>query len=50
MDELLRTGDILAVVLPELDRDPALKSEHTRRGYKADLHAFEAWRKKRFQK
>ena len=28
----------------ELKRDPRLKSEHTRRAYKADLAAFQAWR------
>lgn len=28
----------------EMARDPRLKSEHTRRGYLADLAAFEAWR------
>jgi site-specific recombinase XerD len=28
----------------EITRDPRLKSQHTRRGYLADLAAFEAWR------
>jgi site-specific recombinase XerD len=28
----------------ELERDPRLQSAHTRRAYRTDLHAFEAWR------
>jgi site-specific recombinase XerC len=28
----------------ELQRDPHLKSEHTVRGYRRDLHCFEEWR------
>jgi len=28
----------------ELQRDPRLKSEHTKRGYRRDLLAFEEWR------
>ena len=28
----------------ELQRDPRLKSEHTKRGYRRDLLAFETWR------
>jgi site-specific recombinase XerD len=31
-------------ITQELGRDPSLKSEHTRRAYRADLAAFEAWR------
>ncbi len=34
----------VALINRELDRDPHLKSYHTRRGYAADLAAFEAWR------
>ena len=31
----------------EINRDPRLKSEHTRRAYKNDLFAFETWRSSR---
>ncbi len=31
----------------EIERDPRLQSEHTRRAYRVDLKAFEAWRRNR---
>jgi site-specific recombinase XerD len=37
----------LALIVAEIDRDPHLKSENTRRGYKSDLAAFEEWRQGR---
>jgi len=37
-------SDTLARIAAELARDPRLKSPNTRRGYLADLAAFEAWR------
>lgn len=37
-------ADNLPLIEAELDRDPRIKSAHTRRGYLADLGAFESWR------
>ena len=34
----------LELIAQQLNRDPHLKSQHTRRGYMADLSAFETWR------
>jgi site-specific recombinase XerD len=43
--ELILTGNgVMDQVDREIARDPRLKSENTRRGYHADLAAFEAWR------
>jgi site-specific recombinase XerD len=41
------TTSALADIEQELARDPRLKSRHTRRGYLADLTAFDAWRQGR---
>jgi site-specific recombinase XerD len=38
------TTDVMGQIEREIERDPRLKSENTRRGYRADLAAFEAWR------
>ena len=43
-NELVITGFDTEYWKDELRRDPRLKSEHTRRGYIADLAAFEVWR------
>lgn len=43
-NELTIRRDTLAVIEQAMDNDPRLKSAHTRRGYLADLRAFEAWR------
>jgi len=42
-----KTGKALAQIERELDRDPRLKSPHTRRGYRHDLTKFEDWREGR---
>jgi site-specific recombinase XerD len=39
--------ETLAQIEREIERDPRLKSENTRRGYRADLGAFENWRQGR---
>ncbi|HEX2972162.1 MAG TPA: tyrosine-type recombinase/integrase [Tepidisphaeraceae bacterium] len=44
---LSAAGDTMALIEQELARDPRLKSQHTRRGYLADLAAFEHWREGR---
>jgi site-specific recombinase XerD len=41
----LATPDALLTIAHELERDPRLKSVNTRRGYIADLTAFEHWRR-----
>ena len=38
------TGNALEHIATALADDPRLRSEHTRRGYLADLGAFESWR------
>lgn len=38
------TSNTLTTIARELQRDPKLKSENTRRGYRHDLGQFEAWR------
>lgn len=40
---IAKTGT-LDTIRREIERDPRLKSEHSRRGYLADLTAFEEWR------
>ena len=42
--ELMPLNDNLARIAAELERDPRLASHNTRRGYRADLGAFETWR------
>jgi hypothetical protein len=43
--QLTVTGKIdQALIEREIERDPRLKSKHTKRGYKRDLAAFEEWR------
>jgi site-specific recombinase XerD len=44
MSELTERHNGLESIYDQLDRDPAIKSEHTRRGYRADLAEFESWR------
>lgn len=44
MDGLTIKNDTLETIYQELDRDPRIKSEHTKRGYRADLAEFETWR------
>src|SRR3970040_305549 len=39
--------EALARIVRELERDPRLQSQNSRRGYFADLKAFEAWRQGR---
>lgn len=36
--------DMAQLIDREIDRDPRLRSQHTRRGYRHDLAHFEAWR------
>lgn len=44
MHEIEIRHETLDALYDELDRDPAIKSEHTRRGYRADLAEFYTWR------
>ena len=39
--------DTLQAMERELNRDPRIRSPHTRRGYFTDLRAFEEWRQGR---
>lgn len=45
--ELMPLNANLSRIAAELERDPRLASANTRRGYKADLGAFETWRASR---
>jgi site-specific recombinase XerD len=38
------SSSVLETINREIERDPHLVSEHTRRGYRADLERFESWR------
>jgi site-specific recombinase XerD len=42
--DLIKPNILPDAITLELGRDPSLKSNHSRRAYKADLAAFEAWR------
>lgn len=42
--EITLKGDLRSLIEGEIDRDPQLRSEHTKRVYKADLDRFETWR------
>jgi site-specific recombinase XerD len=44
MDTLANKNDYLQTIFNELEKDPAIKSANTRRGYKTTLAEFETWR------
>jgi len=44
INDLVTITTLPDAITQELGRDPSLKSDHSKRAYRADLAAFERWR------